>query len=341
MDDQYCPHCKTTKYRNPSLKLLVNICGHSLCENCVDLLFARGSGSCPECNTALRRNNFRLQLFEDPVVEKEVDIRKRILKDYCKKEEDFSTLREFNDYLEDIETIIFNLANNIDVESTKKKMEEYRKANREQIMKSKGKLSKDEAYIEALVEQERCEEEEKRQMYMLQKTEEKKKKTRNREALIDDLMFSDQNVEDILATYEAKSKDVHRPLGYGSIPITVPKPATKFSSGIRVGVRGDENFLPIPKLEETLFIYKAVTQKTFGPAAPSSQEVETLGYTKHVRPASPQGIGGGYQSMLACHRAMQDAFCGLFYVPEKSPSPTPSVSSTISTGSDSTEMDVS
>lgn len=42
MDDQACPRCKTTKYRNPSLKLMVNVCGHALCESCVDLLFLKG-----------------------------------------------------------------------------------------------------------------------------------------------------------------------------------------------------------------------------------------------------------------------------------------------------------
>ncbi len=131
MDDQECPRCKTTRYRNPSLKLMVNVCGHALCENCVELLFVRGSGiylcivswrklittyvqiydkvsilhflfmvfkgflliklfpwlkdfiivgACPQCNVPLRRTNFRVQLFEDPTVEKEVDIRRKILK---------------------------------------------------------------------------------------------------------------------------------------------------------------------------------------------------------------------------------------------------------------------
>jgi hypothetical protein len=42
MDEQACPRCKTTKYRNPSLRLMVNICGHALCESCVDLLFLKG-----------------------------------------------------------------------------------------------------------------------------------------------------------------------------------------------------------------------------------------------------------------------------------------------------------
>lgn len=44
MEDIACPRCKTTKYRNPSLKLMVNVCGHALCESCVDLLFLKGMG---------------------------------------------------------------------------------------------------------------------------------------------------------------------------------------------------------------------------------------------------------------------------------------------------------
>ncbi|MEQ2177073.1 hypothetical protein GOODEAATRI_000102 [Goodea atripinnis] len=150
MDDQGCPRCKTTKYRNPSLKLMVNVCGHTLlysgkvksstsethrcrlcysgvvelgcsgggvsllsqedpvylpittplsglltaadeeigawsskqdrCENCVEMLFARGSGSCMQCDTPLRKSNFRVQLFEDATVDKEVEIRKKVMK---------------------------------------------------------------------------------------------------------------------------------------------------------------------------------------------------------------------------------------------------------------------
>ena len=41
----------------------------------------RGSGTCPECNISLRRTNFRLQFFEDATIEKEIEIRKRVLKE--------------------------------------------------------------------------------------------------------------------------------------------------------------------------------------------------------------------------------------------------------------------
>ena len=64
--DQVCPRCKTTKYRNPNMKMMVNVCGHNLCESCVELLFVKGSGSCPECNIPLRRGNFRYTLQSTP-----------------------------------------------------------------------------------------------------------------------------------------------------------------------------------------------------------------------------------------------------------------------------------
>ena len=71
--------------------------------------FFSGSGSCPECGIPLRRVNFRLQLFEDSFVDKEIEIRRRVLKDFNKTEEDFATLREFGDYQEMVEDIIYNL----------------------------------------------------------------------------------------------------------------------------------------------------------------------------------------------------------------------------------------
>lgn len=83
------------------------------------------------------------------MVEKEIDIRKRVLKDFNKKEEDFATLREYNDYLEEIETIIFNLVNNIDIVATNKRIEQYKKDNKEVIMKNKAKIG--EYYISVLL----------------------------------------------------------------------------------------------------------------------------------------------------------------------------------------------
>ncbi|XP_018654983.1 putative cak assembly factor [Schistosoma mansoni] len=136
---QSCPSCRSSKYSNPQLKLMVNVCGHSLCENCVEVLFVRGSGLCAQCKTPIRKNNFRYQLFEDPLVQKEIDIRKKLLSDFNKREDDFDCLEEYNLYLEKIEDLIYNLTNDISVEETKRYIENYKKENKEIIKKNRTK----------------------------------------------------------------------------------------------------------------------------------------------------------------------------------------------------------
>ncbi|XP_072032439.1 CDK-activating kinase assembly factor MAT1-like [Amphiura filiformis] len=311
MDDmeQCCPHCKTTKYRNPSLKLLVNICGHSLCENCVEKLFFRGSGSCPECGTALRRNQYRLQLFEDPGVEKEVDIRRTILKDFNKQEEDFASLQEYNDYLEEIEVIIFNLTNSVDVEATKKKLENHRKENKEMIKKNMHRQSQDQKYLNGLLLEEKKVEKDKRDEIQFAEKQAKNQKKINKEALLDELMFSDMPADQVIASHTAHQQDAPT---YN--PNAKKAPGTSSSMGLKVGVGyQQESFLPVPKVQEIPYEYRKTETETYGPPAPSPEELESIGYNKHVRAASPQGLGGGYSHNIACFRALQEAFSGLVF----------------------------
>ena len=230
--DQACPKCKTTKYRNPNMKLMVNVCGHNLCENCVELLFVKGSGACPECNVPLRRGNFRftciknhlgnsldmnliamcvyflrLQLFEDANIDKEVDIRRKILRDFNKQEEDFETLREFNDYLEMVEDIIFNLTNNIDILETNKKIASYKEQNKELIKKGWSKQSKDALEIQDILALERKQSEQvKIEMKVLEQAE-KLAKIKNKEKLIDDLMFGEEDANKILEEHREQVID--------------------------------------------------------------------------------------------------------------------------------------
>ncbi|XP_028645157.1 CDK-activating kinase assembly factor MAT1 [Grammomys surdaster] len=230
MDDQGCPRCKTTKYRNPSLKLMVNVCGHTLCESCVDLLFVRGAGNCPECGTPLRKSNFRVQLFEDPTVDKEVEIRKKVLKIYNKREEDFPSLREYNDFLEEVEEIVFNLTNNVDLENTKKKMEIYQKENKDVIQKNKLKLTREQEELEEALEVERQESEQRR--LFIQKEEELQQilKRKNKQTFLDELESSDLPVALLLAQHKDRSTQLEMQL---EKPRSM-KPVT-FSTGIKMG----------------------------------------------------------------------------------------------------------
>ncbi|THD24736.1 CDK-activating kinase assembly factor MAT1 [Fasciola hepatica] len=151
---QSCPSCRANKYNNPQLKLMVNVCGHSLCENCVEVLFARGSGLCVQCKTPIRKANFRYQLFEDPLVQKEVELRKKILTDFNKREDDFDSLEEYDIYLEKIEEIVFNLMNDVDVDETKRYIEQYKKENKDIIKRNRLRPSASMAFYEAELERE-------------------------------------------------------------------------------------------------------------------------------------------------------------------------------------------
>lgn len=306
--DQACPKCKTTKYRNPKLKLMVNVCGHALCENCVDLLFLKGAGACPDCGVALRRSNFRVQLFEDPKVEKEVEIRKRVLRDYNKKLEDFPTPREYDDYLEEIETIVYNLTNNIDIVQTNKRIEQYKRENRENILKNKSKIGREEYELEELIELEKHHDELRKKQLHIEEQEIKKKKIREKEALIDELMFSEENAKNIVETFSLNAAVEEE------MAKTVKPVATQFSTGIKIQNRS--GFLPIPKIEEgPLFNYVPKHFETNGPPPPTNSELFKVGYIKHVRSETTPEKAGGWLSNIACQRILEDALAGLYFVP--------------------------
>ncbi|KAI7758116.1 hypothetical protein M8C21_019481, partial [Ambrosia artemisiifolia] len=65
---------------------------------------------------------------------KEMTIRKRIGNIFNKRVEDFSSLREYNDYLEEVEDMIVNLIDGVDVPAIEAKIAQYQKENAEQIM---------------------------------------------------------------------------------------------------------------------------------------------------------------------------------------------------------------
>jgi len=297
--DQVCPKCKTTKYRNPNMKLMVNVCGHNICESCVELLFVKGSGACPECNIPLRRTNFRLQLFEDASIDKEVDIRRRILKDFNKHEEDFETLREYNDYLEMVEDIIFNLTNNVDILETNKKIQTYKESNKEITKKNNSKLSREALEIDDILSLEQKHSDQVKKELKVLAEAEKIAKIKNKEKLIDDLMFGEADANKIL---EEHRETVARE----------EKSNKLFSTGMETG--GTLPPVPIAAADE-MFVYSEPTTYSAGPAPPQHNQLHEGGFTQHIRAASSTERAGGYQEQVGCFRALQEAMAGLYFVP--------------------------
>ncbi|KAI1001709.1 hypothetical protein K3495_g6492 [Podosphaera aphanis] len=117
LSDDICPVCKSNRYLNPKLEFFINPeCYHKMCSTCVDRIFTSGPASCPVpyCGKTLRKRGFHKAFFGDLKVEREVDIRKRVDAVFDRQQDDFETLLDWNNYLEDVESLIFDL-----VEGTK------------------------------------------------------------------------------------------------------------------------------------------------------------------------------------------------------------------------------
>lgn len=131
-----CPVCKSSRYLSKNMRFLINPeCYHKMCESCVDRIFSHGPAPCPVagCKRTLRKGKFRALQFSDLAIEREVDIRRRISRIFNKREDDFETLRAYNDYLGEVEDMTFNLLNGVDVEETQRKIEAYQAANKDDI----------------------------------------------------------------------------------------------------------------------------------------------------------------------------------------------------------------
>ncbi|KAH7670566.1 CDK-activating kinase assembly factor MAT1 protein [Dioscorea alata] len=74
---------------------------------------------------------------------KEIAIRKRISNIFNKREEDFPSLREYNDYLEEVEDMTFNLIEGIDVPAIEAKIAKYQEENAEQIINARARKAEE------------------------------------------------------------------------------------------------------------------------------------------------------------------------------------------------------
>lgn len=303
MEEQSCPRCKTTSYRNPNLKLLVNVCGHKLCQTCVDVLFTRPSAACPQCQTALRRNDFRMQQFEDAGVEREVDIRKKMVKIFNRREEDFSSfpnpLRAYNDYLEETEVIIFNMVNKVDIEGTKRKVDKYKKDNENLIRKNNSKFGMEDSMLSAQLEAEKREQVERAMKIESDEKEEEIRKKKEKESLINDLIYANAPANEVIARHMYVKKQQEEE--------EKQKRSLFFTSMSNKDKQSDMVIVQAP-----LFEYEPPAMDWKGPTPPTEDQVINKGYLSHIRSSSATDKASGFNEKIACQRALQEAFDCLF-----------------------------
>jgi CDK-activating kinase assembly factor MAT1 len=160
-----------------------------MCESCVDRIFSHGPAQCPipRCGKTLRKHRFREQTFEDIQVEREVDIRKRVAKVFNRREEEFESLRDYNDYLNEVEDITFNLINNIDLEETQRRFESYQKAHEREILENASLAEQERLSFQQLQRAEKEAAKQLRQAARREEEEEKRELQENRRDVLNRL----------------------------------------------------------------------------------------------------------------------------------------------------------
>jgi CDK-activating kinase assembly factor MAT1 len=125
---------------------------------------------------------------------------------FNKRREDFPDLRIYNDYLEEVEDITFNLINDIDVQKTEARIAKYRAENAALIELN---IQRDEQYAAALKEQEELERQNKEQRaaeLRREEEEEREEREKGRREIIDKLETSDKDARKLIAKSKAKAE---------------------------------------------------------------------------------------------------------------------------------------
>jgi len=184
---EICPVCKSSRYLNATLVFKMNPeCYHTICQSCVDRIFSHGPAQCPipSCGKTLRKQRFRVPTFEDLHVEREIDIRQKVAAVFNKREDEFESLRAWNDYLNEVEDITFNLVHSIEVEETNRRFDEYRSAHEQDIRENALLAEEERKSFSAAQKRERQQARERREAARREEEDERRETEENRKDVL-------------------------------------------------------------------------------------------------------------------------------------------------------------
>ncbi|KAJ3154363.1 TFIIH/NER complex subunit [Geranomyces variabilis] len=301
LDSDTCPVCKSDRYLNPTLRLLVSPCFHKMCDTCINRLYLQGPAPCPICRTRLRKQDFVAQTFEDLYVEKEIQQRKLIARVYNKRPEDFkNNLKAYNNYLEEVEDILFNLINDIDVAETKARIERYKAENQQLIGANLQKQMIEERTVQGGLEREKREKIIRKETYEQAVIEEAKVKKQAKADIIRRLAEEDTSASDVIA--EAQARRPRAP----DIDKLLQARLPTYDDGAADQMLADVHTSPFEPLDHPYAEVSYTTIKAF----------YSDPWQNHLRMDEPaRGAllkASGYMPKFAYERAITSAFAGIF-----------------------------
>jgi CDK-activating kinase assembly factor MAT1 len=306
--DDICPVCKSNRYLNPSLQFLINPeCYHKMCSTCVDRIFTSGPASCPvpHCGKTLRKRGFHKAFFADLAIEREVDVRKRVGAVFNRRQDEFETLLDWNNYLEDVEGLVFDIMEG-DVKTrtiAEEKLKAYKEANKG-VIEENTRVGLEEGELEK--RREKAEREAARQRRLAAQKEEEEEKAdvlKTRQSVLDRLAYEDVDANTIAAQAQKiilKKTSARRNLK--DIPIQSNGSAMDAGLTIR-GLKKKE--APVPEKPYDPFGGLDLTPSRY--ILQDHYENEWLGGAKK----DMRHMAGGYSLQEYYARTMFEAFSGL------------------------------
>jgi len=299
-----CPKCKSNEYNKRDLVMMINECGHPICQSCVEHIFSRNANTCPYagCERVLKKNTFWQQLFDDPMIEKENFIRRRVLKVYNFLEDDFPTLREYNDYLEHVEELIFKLLTDEDVEGVEEEIRNFREEHSDTIEKNRRRLNADDQWVKEILE------------------EEAKALARNQadenDFVMDDLTVKPRSIINELRESNIPAEvilDRERKIHIeAELAEKEERERKKLERSVRQP-REIATFGPL-RVSGKPYFHTPTILPLNGPIMLTIEELKDSPYLSHVRKPDAGALAAAFRPELACYRALFESRWDLFYI---------------------------
>ena len=183
----------------------------------------------------------------------------------------------------------------------------YRQENEALIRRNQIRINQERNYVKEQIAREASEQQKRAQLFSQIDKEAQAVRKREHEDLLNDLSNkSNISTAEVLARHKKILQD--------------EKSKTKFENKLLLSnfntsqTESYESSLQ-NKPQEPCFVYEPFTMDLSGPEMPSKNSIFENGYLIHVRDSALKDVGGGYNSVIACERALNDAFGGLFFKP--------------------------
>lgn len=275
------------------------MCHHTFCEACVIRLHSNQEAvTCCVCQTPLRRGDYVQLSAKDRTLDKEIQIRKQVLRDMNKRREDFHTLEDYNDYLEEVEEIIYNLVFRINVSETVKRWEQFKAENHALIAKNQQLQADEDRKIKEKIKREEVDLRKKREENARIESEERRLKLQLREEQLKQLSKGKSFEE---AQKIAAKRRKLKPRS----PVAAATPAT---------VSAVHENVPVTDHQEMPLKYRP-SVRAFEPQQPVAlsefKGMTSEGYQqKMIRPDAH--LAAGYTESIPLKRATEEALSALF-----------------------------